>query len=397
METIIDHLTEFRKETRAWLEENCPVSMRGQTKDIAELYWGGRNSDFTSEDQKIWFKRMHDKGWIVPYWDKKYGGGGLSPLENKILAEEMTRLRCKQPLFSFGISMLGPALLKFATEEQKGHYLKDIVDAKIRWCQGYSEPNAGSDLAGLQMKAVDKGDHFLINGSKIWTSYGDNADWIFCLVRTNTEVKKQEGISFLLIDMNSEGVEARPIQLISGKSAFTETFFDDVKVPKENLVGELNNGWTIAKYLLTHERQMIGGIGEADQKFSARDVVLDAVGLHNGVLNDSILRTELVTYEMNLAIYDMTIERAIDEAKAGNNSGAASSLFKYFGTELNVQAMEIIMTAGGMDELAIEGEATNNGFIAKRFLRSKGNTIEGGTSEIQLNIISKNILGLPSK
>ena len=397
METIIDHLTEFRKETRAWLEENCPVSMRGQTKDIAELYWGGRNSDFTSEDQKIWFKRMHDKGWIVPYWDKKYGGGGLSPLENKILAEEMTRLRCKQPLFSFGISMLGPALLKFATEEQKGHYLKDIVDAKIRWCQGYSEPNAGSDLAGLQMKAVDKGDHFLVNGSKIWTSYGDNADWIFCLVRTNTEVKKQEGISFLLIDMNSEGVEARPIQLISGKSAFTETFFDDVKVPKENLVGELNNGWTIAKYLLTHERQMIGGIGEADQKFSARDVVLDAVGLHNGVLNDSILRTELVTYEMNLAIYDMTIERAIDEAKAGNNSGAESSLFKYFGTELNVQAMEIIMTAGGMDELAIEGEATNNGFIAKRFLRSKGNTIEGGTSEIQLNIISKNILGLPSK
>ena len=397
METMIDHLTEFRKETSAWLEENCPVSMRGQTKDIAELYWGGRNSDFTSEDQKIWFKRMHDKGWIVPYWDKKYGGGGLSPLENKILAEEMTRLRCKQPLFSFGISMLGPALLKFATEEQKGHYLKDIVDAKIRWCQGYSEPNAGSDLAGLQMKAVDKGDHYLINGSKIWTSYGDNADWIFCLVRTNTEVKKQEGISFLLIDMNSEGVEARPIQLISGKSAFTETFFDDVKVPKENLVGELNKGWTIAKYLLTHERQMIGGIGEADQKFSTRDVVLDAVGLHNGVLNDSILRTELVTHEMNLAIYDMTIERAIDEAKAGNNSGAASSLFKYFGTELNVEAMEIIMTAGGMDELAIEGEATSNGFIAKRFLRSKGNTIEGGTSEIQLNIISKNILGLPSK
>ena len=394
---MIDHLTEFRKETSDWLEENCPVSMRGQTKDIAELYWGGRNSDFTSEDQKIWFKRMHDKGWIVPYWDKKYGGGGLSPLENKILAEEMTRLRCKQPLFSFGISMLGPALLKFATEEQKGHYLKDIVDAKIRWCQGYSEPNAGSDLAGLQMKAVDKGDHFLVNGSKIWTSYGDNADWIFCLVRTNTEVKKQEGISFLLIDMNSEGVEARPIQLISGKSAFTETFFDNVKVPKENLVGKLNNGWTIAKYLLTHERQMIGGIGEADQKFVARDVVLDAVGLHNGVLNDSILRTELVTHEMNLAIYDMTIERAIDEAKAGNNSGAASSLFKYFGTELNVQAMEIIMTAGGMDELAIEGEATNNGFIAKRFLRSKGNTIEGGTSEIQLNIISKNILGLPSK
>lgn len=397
MESTPENSTTFRKETRAWLEENCPMSMRGQTKDIAELYWGGRNAEFTSEDQKVWFERMHKKGWIVPYWDKKYGGGGLTAQENKILSEEMNRLRCKQPLFSFGITMLGPALLKFASEEQKELYLKDIVDAKIRWCQGYSEPNAGSDLAGLQMKAEDKGDHYVLNGSKIWTSYGDNADWIFCLIRTNSDVKKQEGISFILIDMATEGVDARPIKLISGKSQFTETFFDDVKVPKANLIGELNKGWTIAKYLLTHERQMIGGIGEADQKFKTREIVLDAIGLNNGVLNDPFLRTELATHEMNTAIYDMTIERAIDEAKAGNDSGAASSLFKYFGTELNVEAMEIIMAATGTEQLIVEGKATSNGFIAKKFLRSKGNTIEGGTSEIQLNIISKNILGLPNK
>jgi len=397
MESTIEQLTVFRNETRTWLEENCPISMRGQTKDIAELYWGGRNAEFTSKDQKVWFERMHAKGWIVPYWDKKYGGGGLSPLENKILSEEMTKLRCKQPLFSFGITMLGPALLKFATDEQKELYLKDIVDAKIRWCQGYSEPNAGSDLAGLQMKAEDKGAHYVLNGSKIWTSYGDNADWIFCLIRTNSEVKKQQGISFILIDMKTAGVDARPIKLISGKSQFTETFFDNVKVPKANLIGALNKGWTIAKYLLTHERQMIGGVGEADQKFKTREIVIDAIGLNEGVLNDPVLRTELATHEMNIDAYDMTIERAIDEAKSGNDSGAASSLFKYFGTELNVEAMEIIMSATGSEQLVVKGEATDNGFIAKKFLRSKGNTIEGGTSEIQLNIISKNILGLPSK
>ena len=197
--------------------------------------------------------------------------------------------------------------------------------------------------------------------------------------------------------MASEGVDARPIQLISGKSQFTETFFDNVKVPKNNLVGELNKGWTIAKYLLTHERQMIGGIGEADQKFKTREIVRDAIGLNDGVLNDPILRTELAIHEMNIDAYDMTIERAIDEAKAGNDSGAASSLFKYFGTELNVEAMEIIMAATGSEQLIVKGDTTDNGFIAKKFLRSKGNTIEGGTSEIQLNIISKNILGLPSK
>jgi len=388
---------DFRIKTREWLEKNCPMSMRGKTDDVKELYWGGENTSFTSEDQKTWFEAMSLKGWIAPQWEEKYGGGGLSILENKILIQEMSRLKCKQPLISFGVSMLGPALLKFGNENQKDKYLNEITNGKIRWAQGYSEPNAGSDLAGLQCKAEDKGDHYLINGSKIWTSYGDMGDWIFCLVRTDFEVKKQMGISFLLIDMKSEGVMTRAIKLISGKSPFTETFFDNVKVPKENLVGELNKGWTIAKYLLTHERKMIGGMGGDDEKFNPREIALESFDLKNGVLPDPILRNELSEYEMDDKIFSMTIERAIDEAKAGNESGAASSLFKYYGTELNQQRMELIMSLTGSRELIMDSKKNKNGHIAAKFLRSKGNTIEGGTSEVQLNIISKNILGLPTK
>ena len=388
---------DFRIKTRKWLEKNCPMSMRGKTDDIKELFWGGENTSFTSEDQKKWFEAMYHKGWIAPQWEQKYGGGGLSILENKILLQEMSRLKCKQPLISFGISMLGPALLKFGNENQKDKYLNEITNGKIRWAQGYSEPNAGSDLAGLQCKAEDKEDHYLINGSKIWTSYGDMGDWIFCLVRTDFEVKKQMGISFLLIDMKSVGVMTRAIKLISGKSPFTETFFDNVKVPKENLVGELNKGWTIAKYLLTHERQMIGGMGGDDEKFNPREIALESFDLKDGILPNPILRNELSEYEMDDKIFSMTIERAIDEAKAGNESGAASSLFKYYGTELNQQRMELIMSLTGSSELIMDSEKNKNGYIAAKFLRSKGNTIEGGTSEVQLNIISKNILGLPTK
>ena len=217
---------------------------------------------------------MLKKKWIVPYWEKKYGGGGLTPKENNILIQEMSRLGCRKPLYSFGIAMLGPALLKFATEDQKLRYLPEIIEGKIWWCQGYSEPNAGSDLAGLQTKAEDKGDHYLINGSKVWTSYADNADWIFCLTRTDLEAPKHNGISFILIDMSSPGVSVRPIKLISGKSPFCETFFDNVKVPKNNLIGNLNEGWTIAKYLLTHERQMIGGVGETENFVGQRVIRL---------------------------------------------------------------------------------------------------------------------------
>jgi len=398
METKVNvDLTSFRMETRKWLEDNCPLSMREPTKDPSQLYWGGRNGEFSSNDQKIWFDRMLEKKWIVPYWETKFGGGGLSSVENNILNQEMGRLGCRKPHYNFGISMLGPAMLKFATDEQKLHYLPEIVEGKIRWCQGYSEPNAGSDLANLQAKAEDKGDHFLVTGSKVWTSYAEKADWIFCLVRTDSSGSKHNGISFLLIDMASEGVTTRPIKLISGKSPFCETFLDSVKVSKKNLVGTLNDGWTIAKYLLTHERQMIGGIGETDKKEFISKEAINEISINNGILSDTVLRSKISEFEMNEEIFDLTIQRTMDEEKSGNNSGAASSFFKYYGTELNIQREELRLSINGFSSSEWNSEESENGKQARFFCRTKGNSIEGGTHEIQLNIIAKRILGLPSK
>jgi len=398
METKVNtDLTNFRMETRKWLEDNCPLSMREPTKDPSQLYWGGRNGEFSSDDQKLWFERMLEKKWIVPYWKVKYGGGGLSKEKNNILNQEMGRLGCRKPHYNFGISMLGPAMLKFASEEQKLNYLPDIVQGKIRWCQGYSEPNAGSDLANLQTKAEDKGDYFLVTGSKVWTSYAEKADWIFCLVRTDSSSSKHTGISFLLIDMASEGVSTRPIKLISGKSPFCETFFDSVKVPKVNLVGTLNDGWTIAKYLLTHERQMIGGIGETDKKLHISDEAINVMSKNNGILSDTILRSKISEFEMNEEIFDLTIRRTMDEEKSGNNSGAASSFFKYYGTELNIQREELRLKINGFSSTEWNSKASENGKQARYFCRTKGNSIEGGTHEVQLNIIAKRILGLPTK
>ena len=390
----VTNLELFRKETRAWLIENCPKSMREPIVDLSEVYWGGRNPSFQSKDQQVWYERMLAKKWIAPHWPKQYGGGGLSLKAYKIIEEEMVHLNCRKPLFSFGISMLGPALLEFATEIQKLHYLSEIIKGKVRWCQGYSEPNAGSDLAGLQTKAEDMGDHYLVNGSKVWTSYGDQADWIFTLVRTDFNAKKQKGISFLLIDMATQGVSTRPIKLISGKSPFTETFFNQVKVPKSQLIGDLNKGWTIAKYLLTHERQMIGSMAGHQRKLS--DIAKEQVGLKEGILNDTILRIEVARNEMANHLFELTVTRAVDEAKAGHHSGAVSSMFKYYGTEINIQRQEINMALRGSSGLEWEHERSANGFEARTFLRSKGNSIEGGTHEVQLNIIAKKILNLPS-
>jgi alkylation response protein AidB-like acyl-CoA dehydrogenase len=391
-------LTDFRIQTRGWLEANCPESMRQPVKDPFDLYWGGRGATFKSEDQKKWFNKMLEKKWVVPYWETKYGGGGLTPEENNILTQEMTRLGCRKPLYSFGISMLGPALLKFATEEQKTHYLPQIIEGKIWWCQGYSEPNSGSDLASLQTKAIDKGDHFEITGSKVWTSYADKSDWIFCLVRTDFEATKHTGISFVLIDMASKGVSTRPIKLISGKSPFCETFFDGVKVPKENLIGTLNEGWNIAKFLLTHERQMIGGIGETDVRKKVHKVALENLPINaQGLINDGVIRSQISNFEMDEEIFDLTIQRITDESKTGNNSGALSSFFKFYGTELNIARQELLMSTRGTDALIWEENEKSDGDLARKFCRSKGNSIEGGTSEIQLNIISKLILGLPTK
>jgi acyl-CoA dehydrogenase len=391
----VSDLNVFRQETREWLEENCPQSMRSPIIAGEGACWGGRKWVFASEDQKLWLDRMAAKGWTAPDWPAEYGGGGLDKAQHKILKSEIARIKARSPLDSFGIWMIGPALLKFGSEELKQQHLPPIIRGEIRWCQGYSEPGAGSDLAGLQSKAVDMGDHLIANGQKVWTSYGDKADWMFCLLRTDPDAKKQMGISLVLFDMETPGVTPKPIKLISGSSPFCETFLDDVRVEKDQVVGEINQGWTIAKYLLTHEREMIGGMGLADTGSKSLGRLAAAkVGTQQGRLSDQFLRAEIAKWEIDGAAFAFTVERVTDEVKSGHGVGATSAMLKYYGTELNKRRFEHLMKINGSDAMMWEGDASNDGWTAKTWLRTKGNSIEGGTSEVQLNIIAKNILGL---
>ena len=379
-------LDTFRSDTRAWLETNCPTEMRTPMRSEKDACWGGRKFVFQSPAQKQWLDIMGARGWTVPDWPKEYGGGGLSAAETKILKEEMAAIGARSPLMSFGISMLGPALLKFGNEEQKKKYLGEIARGEIRWCQGYSEPGAGSDLAGLQTKAEDKGDHYLVNGQKVWTSYADEADWIFCLVRTSTE-SKHGGISFLLFDMASPGVSTKPILLISGNSPFCETFFDDVRVPKDQLVGVENKGWDVAKYLLGHEREMISGMGLGGER--------QALGASVGAVEDPLLRAEIAEFDVDSLAFAAMSEKFIDQLKAGEAHPAMPSMMKYAGTELNKRRHELAMAAGGSDALEWDSERSKGGKLPREWLRTKGNSIEGGTSEVQLGIVAKHILRLP--
>ncbi len=389
-------LETFRAETRAWLAENCPPEMRQPMVNDEDTYRGGRNAKFSSDAQRVWFERMRDKGWTVPHWPREYGGGGLSPDEAKILREEMAAISARPPLVSFGISMLGPALLKYGTDEQKREHLPKITAGLIRWCQGYSEPNAGSDLASLQTRAESDGDDFIINGQKIWTSYANFADWIFCLVRTDPSAKKHDGISFILFDMTSKGVSTKPILLISGKSPFCETFFDNVRVPKSHVVGQINRGWDVAKYLLQHERAMISGMGERGGNRPLGQVAADSIGTdEQGRLEDPMLRGQIASFEIDEAALRCAAERAVDLAKSGQGHPAYSSALKYYGTELNKRRHELLMSAGGIDALEWEGPRSKEGTAARAWLRTKANSIEGGTSEVMLGIVAKRILDLP--
>lgn len=387
-------LDTFRRETRAWLETHCPAEMRLPPDEENDRCWGGRNWKFKSDAQRQWFEAMRDRGWTVPDWPTEYGGGGLTKAEMQVLRQEMRAMHCRSPLDSFGIWMLGPALLKYGTEAQKKEHLPKIARGEIRWCQGYSEPGAGSDLASLQTRADDKGDHFIVNGQKIWTSYADKADWIFCLVRTDFSAKKHEGISFVLFDMASPGVTTRPILLISGKSPFCETFFDNVKALKSNLVGVQNKGWDVAKYLLTHERDMIGAMGLGGGR-PLGQVAADAIGLDNGLLAETVLRADLAKFEVDAWAFQLAMERAVDLMKAGQAHPAYSSFLKYYGTELNKRRHELTMSSLGSDALEWESERSGDGDAARTWLRTKANSIEGGTSEVQLNILAKRLLELP--
>nr|WP_295669786.1 acyl-CoA dehydrogenase family protein [Sphingomonas sp.] len=391
------NLDQFRTETRAWLAENCTPEMREPLRSEKDAVWGGRDQSMLTPPQKSWMDAMASRGWTVPDWPRAYGGGGLSPAETKILREEMAAIRARNPLNSFGISMLGPALLKYGTEDQKLDHLTKIARGEIRWCQGYSEPNAGSDLASLATSAESDGDDYVINGQKVWTSYADKADWIFCLVRTD-KTSKQGGISFVLFDMASPGVSTKPILLISGNSPFCETFFDNVRVPKKNRVYEENRGWDVAKYLLGHEREMISGMGLASTGGNPLiDGAIATIGLdHDGKLADPLLRASIALFEVRSKAFGMMSERFIDELKAGRAHPAQPSMMKYYGTELNKSRYELMMSSGGSEALEWDSDRSNGGSTPRAWLRTKANSIEGGTSEVQLNIIAKRILDLPS-
>jgi alkylation response protein AidB-like acyl-CoA dehydrogenase len=396
-------LTTFRTEVAAWLKANYPAELRGAgAKTDPEAMWGGRAFVGSNDPQIVWMKRMAARGWTTPTWPTQYGGGGLSPEQARILEQEMTRGGYRPAVVAFGIWMLGPVLMEFGDEAQKAEHLPKIVQGEIRWCQGYSEPGAGSDLASLQTKCEDKGDHWLINGQKIWTSYADKADWCFCLVRTDPS-RKHDGISFVLIDMKSPGVETRPIQLISGESPFCETFFTDVKIPKENMVGQLNAGWTIAKRLLQYERQNISGgfgggggaggaagdLGEIAKKYLGTDGA--------GALADPDLRGRITRNKMDFQAFYLTIARVAAESRASNGPSAATSIIKYAAAAFAQERSELMVEAMGAQGLGWAGE----GFSAPEltavhgWLRAKANSIEGGTSEVNLNVVSKRVLGLP--
>ena len=394
---ILDNLDEFKAEVRAWMEANCPESQR-QPITPQEQFWGGRRGTFPSEDAREWYQRMRDKGWLVPEWPTEYGGGGLSGLHGKIIKDEMKRINARTPLYGLGIWMLGPALLEFGNEQQKQKHLRAIVNAETRWAQGYSEPGAGSDLASLQCKAEDHGDHFLVNGSKIWTTNADKCDWIFCLVRTDPAVKKQEGISFLLIDMDDPGITTTPIPLISGESEFCQTFFDNVKVPKENLVGELNRGWSVAKTLLAHERKLMAELGSD----SPRKIVVPNEAAHkylefeDGRIADANLRLQLVDYNMQMHAIALTHFRTFEEKTSGQQS-AAPLVMKYLGTEAEITKSELLLAIMGSRGLGWEGDSFTQEELdtLRLWAMSKAMTIAGGTSEVQLNLVARSVLELP--
>jgi alkylation response protein AidB-like acyl-CoA dehydrogenase len=394
-------LETFRAEVRTWIAANYPPSMREPLRvESPDTPWGGRKTRYANPDVTVWMARMAAKGWSTPEWRPEHGGAGLSADEARVLREELAAAGCRPAVFSFGLMMLAPVLLEFATEEQKQRFLPPIARGEIRWCQGYSEPGAGSDLAGLKTRAEDLGDHWLVNGQKIWTSYADWSDWIFCLVRTNAE-SKHGGISFLLIDMTSPGIEVRPIQLISGKSPFCEVFFTDVRVPKENLVGRPGEGWKIAKRLLQFERASISshvqtGLGGTPSGRSLAELAKACVGEAEGRIADPHLREAVAKHDMHSEVIALTLRR-VQEESGRHGPSAVSSITKSLGAQHNKDKHELMLEIMGAAALGWEGAPFGDEEIevCHNWLRSKGNSIEGGTSEIQTNIVAKQVLGLP--
>jgi alkylation response protein AidB-like acyl-CoA dehydrogenase len=392
-------LEAFRTETRTWLAANCPDSMRNRT-----LHFENAFETYNTDDAHAWLHAAAERGFTAPTWPTEYGGGGLDPDKARVLNQEMSAIKALPPATGMGLIMIGPTLLEFGTEEQKARHLPRITQGEVRWCQGYSEPGAGSDLASLRTKAVLNGDHFVINGQKIWTSGGDHADWMFVLVRTDPDVPKHNGISFLLLDMHQAGVTVKPIPLISGSSPFCETFFDDARARKEDLIGEINKGWTVAKRLLQYERS--GATRNAPdgtkkkkkvQPNQLADLAKEYLGECDGKIADTSSRTAILQQVMQERAFQLTATRTVQESSSSGAPGAATSIFKLVGSTLSKNASELKSQLRGSNGLAWEGNAFTTAELdsTRDWLRDRAVTIYGGTNEVQLNIIAKRVLGLP--
>jgi alkylation response protein AidB-like acyl-CoA dehydrogenase len=393
-------LETFRATVRGWLEQNFPKSLaeRAAAEIRAEFI---RDSE---SDAHVWVKRLGEKGWGTPTWPAEYGGGGLTQLEEQILTEEMGRIGAVNLLLlttGMGITMVGPTILEYGTEDQKQRHISKICRGEVCWALGYSEPNAGSDLASLGTRAEDAGDHWVVDGQKIWISGAHVSDWCGVLVRTDPDVPKRDGISFLLVDMHQPGVETRPIRLIGGASEFCETFFNNARAEKNDLLGELNAGWTVGKRLLQHERQSQTGaalIGRRRQGDSLGDLAKKYVGVDDdGRLADADLRSRLAQHMMEAKAHSLTLARVVAEARGNAKVSAAASILKNAASRVTQQRSELIVELMGHSGLGWEGEGfTDQELEAVRdWLWAKAVSIYGGTSEIQSNIIAKNILGLP--
>ena len=395
----MSELSGFRHELREFLERDVPLSLRGTRRGRFDGFWGGRKAQ-PAPDVKRWFELALERGLTAPAWPRVYGGAGLTREHARILDQELARLKLPPPLVGVGLTMIGPTLLDYGTEAQRAEHLPRIARGEVRWCQGYSEPGAGSDLASLGTRAVRDGDEFVVNGQKIWTSFADKSDWIFALVRSDPAAKKQLGITFLLIDMQTRGVSTRPIELISGASPFCETFFEDVRVPAANVIGAIDGGWSVAKALLGYERSMIGeamsgDIADAERALVAR--ARAALGEASGPLGDDAMRLAIARVAMQERCFAFTIERLKQGMREGQAPGSESSILKVVASELKQARWEQAVTIAGPEALGWEGPGFEAGDLAatREWLRSRANTIEGGTSEVQLNIIAKRILELP--
>jgi alkylation response protein AidB-like acyl-CoA dehydrogenase len=381
----------FRDEVRAWIRQAMPPHLRAKSEVDAH---------FEIEEVMEWHRILFQKGWVAPHWPKEFGGPGLDVTRRFILTEEL-ELSGAPGLLPFGLAMVGPLIMQFGNESQQKRFLPKILSGEEKWCQGYSEPNAGSDLASLRLRADDAGDHFVLNGQKTWTTYAQYADWIFVLARTDSSAKKQSGISFLLCDMKSPGLKARPTLTIGGTHAFCDTFFENVKVPKENLVGPLNGGWTLAKALLGHERTLVAAVGTSARTLVRAKRIAETTK-RNGraLIEDPLVRARIARMECKLEALKMANYRAVAGANQGHAPGAESSILKLRGSEILQGMFELCLDLMGQDALTWLNEpgtvAPSTEWVGPNYNYLRAATIYAGSNEIQKNIIAKLILGLPS-